>query len=410
MKEEQQKKNQDKLHVVVFVSVMILWIISFVLHFRKEVFTLSFLSLIGIYLCSSIVWHIMGSDNALINTFCSASHERNCDTVLTSKFSRISKNITVADIGLVYFIGQFFFLFILNLIDAEILGMYIISIPCLLGLVITFVSLWYQGMVLKVWCKLCLLVITVLWAQFFIIAYFLFTNNSNFIYLKRSQLSFQLIVLFFLAFITACIWLVIKNTLVKADMASKHKRQFLEWKNNPNVLIALLKTQRNISIKSSENDFEIGNPSAEIHIVIFFKPFCVHCKRTYTQLEELMSLFSNSFRANLQLMVDSTNYKRRTKTIKAINTVLNVYYSQDNQEKQHALRDWFDLQNIQKYKQKYQNFIDNTDYTKHIQKQDEVVKKNAINTAPAIFVNGYELPIQYKLQDLQLLIGKAGEL
>ncbi len=61
----------------------------------------------GIIVCLSIIMHLVGKDNAVTRQFCATDGKFNCDKVLDR--GKLWKDVTLADLGLIYFCMQFLF-------------------------------------------------------------------------------------------------------------------------------------------------------------------------------------------------------------------------------------------------------------------------------------------------------------
>jgi len=86
----------------------------------------------------------LGKRNKLTEQLCDKDGHGDCDKVLKSKAGKIWKEITMSDIGLVYFAGLFLFLVLNTAIGDISASLLLLSIPSALSILFALFSFFYQ--------------------------------------------------------------------------------------------------------------------------------------------------------------------------------------------------------------------------------------------------------------------------
>src|SRR5258708_11226139 len=159
-----RKENREKLFSLLSVS-MFVCLLSVVLFFAS-LFPLGILSITniaGLFISWLIVQKEFGIQNKVSNAICNVVRYSRCESILFSRGAGIFNWFTWGDTGIVYFSTSIFFLSGCSLIPAlQTTGFqfyYLLSFACML---FPLYSLYFQWLVVKQWCMLCISVLGIL--------------------------------------------------------------------------------------------------------------------------------------------------------------------------------------------------------------------------------------------------------
>ncbi len=147
------KKNQVKQweKIAGFTGLALIGLTGLGTSVNHSALGLFFLSLLGFIVSVFLVMKEFGSSNSFIEKICKINDQVNCKAILESKVAKIGGWFSWAEVGFVYFAGQLFTLFFQSPTSFDLL-----LIISLLALPYVLFSVYYQGIILKQWCALCL--------------------------------------------------------------------------------------------------------------------------------------------------------------------------------------------------------------------------------------------------------------
>ncbi|UOY04906.1 cysteine peptidase family C39 domain-containing protein [Muricauda sp. SCSIO 64092] len=120
------------------------------------------LKLIGLTTGTMLLWYEVDKYNPTLQSFCSGSggNKINCNAVLESKYAKLfDGQLSLGLLGFAYFFGSFSLLVIAK---ASIPSLALSSYLSLAAIPVIFVSIYYQAVVIKQWCKFCIVIQAVL--------------------------------------------------------------------------------------------------------------------------------------------------------------------------------------------------------------------------------------------------------
>jgi uncharacterized membrane protein len=388
--------------VVGCVIVLFFLLLNFI-HFNQLQFVFSIFSILGTIICGLIVSHKLGTKNAITEQLCPATKSHSCDLVLNSKASQIAKGVEIGDAGLIYFLSLLLFssfsLFAKN--ENNVLSS--LFIPSILALGFTLFSLYYQSQVLKAWCKMCLMVIAVIWIQTLIpITYFLKTGFS----FSNFTISPLIITQAILSFSIASSWLIIKSLLKNKASARQNFIKLLKWERNPDVFQSLLLKQARGKHFPSDNPIRIGNLNAPLQFTIVSNPFCRPCATAHTQLEELYQKYPEHISVTVIFSIRSADDKADRKNI-AAESILKAIYSTENVVR--VLHHWFKTMDLKHFNEVFDSNKEYEPVENTLKAYQQWVERNNITHTPFVFLNGHKLPKQYTLGSIETFVCELSE-
>jgi len=371
------------------------------LHFSISHFLLTALSLLGLAISILILQKEAGINNPLIDVLCSTEKTSDCNTVLDSPVSSRLGWIKLSDIGLIYFSAQL----IATSISTPVTTLLAL---CAAGsLPLTLFSLYYQGVVLRKWCTLCLSIIAVLWLQFWV----LFPALAA---IKLTAIQPGPAILLLAAFVgTATGWLLLKQTIIEKADLEKDLLKAWRLKRDPRVFANLIQGRRTIDETPFEEEIRLGPASASasaenpIRLLAVFNPYCKPCASEYRQLEELLAIDNDRFSLSIRFTLKVDRQDKRTEAVRYL-----LQYWKANKASysfQQLLHSWFEVMNLDSFKASHplQTF---PNVEPLLQQHDNWTSRHKIGGTPALFLNGYEFPRQYSVRDLPLLRSAIAEL
>jgi hypothetical protein len=166
--------------------------------------------------------------------------------------------------------------------------------------------------------------------------------------------------------------------------------------------LASLKNQRRVNVTPWENEIILGNPNAPINITVAANLFCWPCSRAHDVLEELLVKNPDLVVLNLRFIVNP-NEENESRSI-ALEYLLETLFSLSELQKRDAILKWFELMDLEKFKNIYPLKDGIMDWYSVINNHYQWAVNCKINLTPTIFLNGYQLPSHYLVDDLKLLV------
>lgn len=136
-----EMKN-EKIEIILSCLGSLLYFIIAFRYFDIYAFIFSLLSISGIIISVSIFFLYIGKSNNLAEKLCNKDGSVGCEQVFESKVGKIFKDVTLADIGVIYFASVFLFLSIATTFDNVFDAFILIAIPVSISFFIFFIFLF----------------------------------------------------------------------------------------------------------------------------------------------------------------------------------------------------------------------------------------------------------------------------
>lgn len=389
-------KNTLKIFTISTFILLILWVVynfinseaisSVLLTLTIASYTI--LKIIGLITGIFLLWFEIDQYNPKLQSFCTgggASSKVNCNAVLGSKYAKLFKG----SLSLSLFVFSYFFSTLIYLLinkfsasSLSTLGFFsFVSFP------IIITSIYYQAFVIKQWCKFCIVIQIVILSEIAIA----FLSESH-----KAINVFELPLLGALFLIPIIGWKFIHPLLENQKEINLHKRSLKKLKNNPNVLETLLFKSRKIETSNEGLGISINNENAKYHIIKVCNPYCSPCAKAHPVLEDLV----NAGKINLQVLF--TAKSSEDKMGKPVSHFLAIDEQGDKKKTQKALDDWYHSE-----EKDYEVYANKYPINEELKKQNSKIEAmrawcdaEKITHTPTIFINGYELPKEYSIEDL----------
>lgn len=407
------KEKSDKRLQLFFASIIIaLSLFSLWNHFSLPIAALLLTTIAGVFTGLLIVQEELGISNEFTEQLCAAGKNTDCHAVIHSKAgsSRNSKwmqwlnlgTIGLADAVIIYFSSLFLLLTVSlynNSTPSFINLFFIISVATL---PVTLFSIYYQWRVVKKWCTLCLATVALLWIQFALI----FgaetgaeLDEASMIYFGDFSTNTILLSAFIFISVTAAWTLLVKPALQKNIELQDKNFSLLRFKNDPKIFNALLRGQRTVDTTAFENDLQLGNPDADLQIMVACNPYCGPCAQTHKILHELLE--KNDMGLTVRFTIKTEN--KEDKGLHAVQYLLQLAQDKLGSYKRKTLHDWYNDMSFEKFSAMHPLKNEN-DVQEILKQNEEWSNKSEIKFTPTIFINGYQLPGQYRASDLNTML------
>lgn len=378
------------------IAVMILsWIM---LSFLKadislstsSIFYISIYSLlkgIGITVGVFLLWFDVDQYNPTLQNFCKGGGKKiNCNAVLDSKHAKLFNGfLSLSLLSFSYFFGTLAYLLFTNFSPS---GLAVLGVLSFLTLPIVGVSIYYQAVIIKQWCKFCIIIQVTLLMEIGII--FL----SDFYKAPIAYETLPLLVTLLLLPILG--WKFLKPLLKQRKEINFHKRALKKIKHNPNVLEGLLIKSRKINTQPERLGISFTNESAKYNIIKVCSPYCGPCAMAHPILEKLVI----AGKINLQILFSVNSVE--DKMGKPVGHFLALDQHNDKSHTQQALDNWYlaKKKDYDVFASKYPIKSELNAQMNKIKAMRQWCEAENITYTPTLFINGYELPKEYTIEDL----------
>lgn len=378
------------------LGLFIFWVsISFYrseIVFDKPLFSIFyfFFKIIGLIVTGLLLWYDVDKHNPTLQNFCSGGKSINCNAVLSSKYANLFGGVVnLSSLSFSYFFGSTVFL-IVN--QFSIGSITILSLLSLFTIPFVIVSVYYQAIIIKQWCKFCIIL------QLTLVFEILTSYLGEF--LNSEIESYLLILLILLLLIPLISWEIIKPLLLAKKELNLYKRSLNKIKNNSIVFDTLLSKSKKISNNPIGLGVSFTNANAKFNVIKVCNPYCSPCSKAHPILEELF----NSGIINLQILFTATS-DINDKRFNPVNYFLSIY-KEDKVRARKVIDAWYasEIKDYSRFSIEYPVTDDVFDHKNQIDAMRNWYETEKIDRTPSIFINGYLIPIEYDVQDLKNIL------
>jgi len=402
--EKDYKLNKSKAFVNAFVPTALLTLLA-VLSFvgiytiinsdpaitAIAIYLHYFILLAGVIVTSLLLWYEIDKNNPLLQKVCTGIIKGDCNAILTGKQSKVFSWLSWSEVGFFYFTGG-----LLILLFTGNNAIFLLAWLNILALPYTLFSIYYQWRVAKQWCVLCLVVQALLLSG----AANIFANNFLAAPLVPS-IPF-LIKTTFVCLLPVLLWYAIKPDILRLQEAKNTKREYLRIKFNTQIFETLLKKQKQITVAVNGMGIQLGNPAATNTLIKVCNPYCGPCAKAHAKIEELLEENKN---LGAQIIFTTAN-KTDNPAYKPVNHLLAIAAGANGHEIKQALDDWYlaDKKDYELFATKYPMNGELRKQGIKIEAMHKWCKAMDVSATPTIFLNGYQLPDAYNIEDLQYFL------
>lgn len=334
---------------------------------------------IGVAICSLLVLQSLNIDNLLAKKICGINKKTSCKNVLNSKGAKLFNLIGWGEIGIIYFTGCLLSLILIPSSLPLLFWLNIFSLPYAVW------SLLYQHYIVKQWCVLCLIVQLLFGLLFLVFLY-------NGIPLLQINMSISSTIIFMICFIipSFVLWTILP-ILDKANRHTSLQYSYNKIKANSTIFNNLLKKQKTIKLSLLARSLSIGRRDALITITVVSNPYCGHCATLHKRVMGLLEKYPNNFNAEFVFVGD--NFMENT-----IKFLIGTYFKYEEAETIHIYNEWYKKRD--KILKLYPiDIMDEKIHTLYLAQKQWLEDKDVEGT-PTIYINGFELPEYYSIEDM----------
>jgi len=344
------------------------------------------LKTIGLVTSIFLLWYEVDQYNPILQKFCASTKKVNCNAVLSSEYAYIpGTSISIGSLVFAYFFGSLSYLVIQGFSNDSLFAMGTVSF---LTIPFIFLSFYYQAVVIKNWCKFCLIIQGILLFE---------VGTSIFFSVYISQIYFSHIILFLSSLLVPIIgWYYLKPLLENAKERDLFKNNLSKLKNNKTVFESLLVKSSKVSKYPNDLGIILKNTDSKYKVIKVCNPYCGPCADAHPILD---ALFDKGI-IDLQIIFTA---KPQDYLAKPVIHFLAIEEKSKNQViTKAALDDWYNSKN-----KDYDTFSKSYPMNGELELQDIKIQKmrewcdaEHIRYTPTIFIDGYKLPDQYAVVDL----------
>lgn len=378
----------DKRHSP--ISKSLLYIIFF-LFIAYSIFQLDWyyavfniLSVFGVYISLEIFNEKFGGTSTIVGNIC-GSHEASQSTNSCNKIINQDKmdifGLKFSDLSLIYFLGLSILGILFPATSFVILGLSTLSVVAI------GYSIYIQAFIEKTFCKICLIIITILITQLII----------GTVFFKVGDIVYQVLFLsFILLLIPFTAILYINNILKEKESLQKSNTKNLRFKRNYDLFKNELYRKEKIHFKTTE-PFFIGDKNAKLHISIISNPYCGFCKDAHKIIENLLEKYPNDISTQLRFNYFPENADEKYTAL--LKDFANIYKNKTEKEFLSAVEKWYDTRNEAKIHQ--MSTGDSMD--ENLSVLTQISQENlaaGLSFTPVIIINGHQFPDFYDREDI----------
>ncbi|REG84551.1 vitamin K epoxide reductase family protein [Algoriphagus antarcticus] len=346
------------------------------------------LKLLGLSISGILLWYQQDKENPTLQKFCSGGKSVDCNSVLDSKtFHLLDGRINPSLLALAYFFA-----------GTGLLGGSAFSAITLLAwlslatIPVVIYSFYYQAMVIKKWCRFCLLI------QGVLVLEVLAVLGGGFLVSGVDVIVVSSLLLLFTGVILGGI--LIKPMLGLQDKVYKTKRELSKLKSNKAMFELSLSRSKKIQDEPQGLGILLKGKNPKYKVIKVCNPYCGPCSSIHPVLESLFE------KGNIDLQILFTPGNGDEQKEKTVRHLLAIESKGNSKLTRQALDDWYgaEKKDYQEFAAKYPMNGELTLQEEKIKLMEDWCKKENISFTPTLFVNGCELPEDYTVDYLKYLL------
>lgn len=388
-----ESKSVSNYKPFIYIILAIIAIYSLVsLAWFEAIFNI--LSLVGVYISLEIFNQKFGTTSIVIGSICGGAPQgaqtvNSCNKIITQDKTSIL-GLKFSDFSLIYFVG------------IAVLGLFLPATSFIIkgftfaSVIAIGYSLYVQGFVEKTFCRVCLLIISVLVAQMAVGV--LFFENVSF--------SAESLLLTLLLWVSAfSVILFLNNTLEEKETLQKSNAKNLRFKRNYELFKRELTDNEKINF-TDKDTFFVGNKESKLHISIVSNPYCGFCKGAHQILEEILDKYPND--VSVQMRFNYTPDRADDKYTELLSNFMYLYKNKPQKEFLNAIELWYETRDENKIKEKVagKSIQENLGPLINMSRENS---EAGLNFTPVFIINGYQFPEKYDRDDIKFFINELLE-
>lgn len=390
--EENSAKNKSKIPDIYILTVVLFFVICSSYFFSQSIFIPIFglWSMIGLFLSIEALKTELGIESKVSQTFCNAIPNADCGQVINSTKNKWLQKLKISDVSICFFVSQLLALFIFSVAGLSKAFFNYVLVSLALSIPMTFYSIFFQYKIEKKWCPICLSIIGIVYIE---LVSLIFIKPSIYFNLKT-------VMLFSLIFIVVVglVYILKPVFIERKDLKEKYIK-LLHFSKNYDVF-------KNTLLKSETQFFEkeyivLGNKESVHKISIVTSPLCNFCEDAHYVLDHIFNRFGNDIAISIRFNYDE-NMDDEIRNL--FMQLAKIYEKMGDTAFLEALKYWFENKNIENWSEKYGLPENMYDIEKRLKEITAENLKKGLNFTPNIFLNQYNYPKQYGIENLEYFI------
>ncbi len=377
------KISKPFIYAVGFIAFVCVFLTNQQLTFSSLLFIVT--ALAGLAFSIMLFAKAIGANSSLLNKFCTLTKNTDCNLVLQSGAAKIGKNISLTDIGIIYFSFQCLYLLLAN---HELSNLYAISIAASF---FSLYSVYQQAVVIKKWCPLCLGVVGILLMQGAIAV-------SALSYISI-QYNVGLLILGLLV-LAALAWLYVKPLFTQNKKLKDNEVELLGFKRNYHLFLPFYLNAPAINDEQliDTQQIIIGRHNAAVQITLITNPLCQACQKAHAVLNILLQQYPKDLVLRIVFYVPYQNLHDPRTMIAG--WLVDTYFTNKHTGID-AIEKWYADPDVKKF----DNLKIPIDVIKgpqtFLQNHAEWCIEQRLTLTPILLLNNKLFPLIYRTEDLQ---------
>ena len=342
---------------------------------------LLFINALGLYISYTLIRQEKHQSSRLVDKFCRAGKHVDCNSVTSSRYSRLFGIISWAEMGAVYFCAVMLWVTIASLSPDWLPPLWWLSAMALPFTLWSFIT---QAFIIRKWCLFCCSVSFLLWINAGII--YVCVPQPAGIYVPIAALMALLLLVCIVAVVN------ISKTSGSKDRLFAQQRETARIKYDIQTIQAHLAEPR---YSMDHIGFVWGNPQSPQSIVLYVSVACSHCGKAVKELRQLTDIYPD-FAYRLIFAVYSNKEDESNAIIRHF---LSLYKTMNKNEFFDMLDIWYTRQD-KKLETVQKEFTVSSVQEDKVDALYKFSQQAKISYTPAILLNGRLLSQLYLYQDL----------
>ncbi len=393
-----QESKIRKYAISIILALAALLLLSFINSFSWVNAFLLVMSIAGLAVGYLLFAKELGISYAAVDAFCNAGKNTNCDKVLTSEVTLLG--VSFSDAVLTYFLFQTITLGFSSFLPGQAQPiLFPLATLSLLTLPVVIFSFYYQYVKAKTWCRLCLIVDAILILQTYLFGYSIY--NDAFMWHGISGVLLIVLALVVLAIYSSV--LAIKASIERYEKLNQQGGVGNGVKHTASVFASFLTRQKKIDTQPFETEMLLGNSDVPIKIIMASNLYCNPCKKKHEVADQLVAMYPDKVNITLRFIRSGNDVVYKTESLRHLLGYWHQFIHGKDDESQNTLKlmnNWFTLWDLQKFMKIYPTKPDDAEVEKLEAQHYTWIDEVGITHTPTFFINGYELPKEYIIEDL----------
>jgi uncharacterized membrane protein len=335
---------------------------------------------------------LTGMEFAFLNHLCGDDTANQCGKVIDNG-PRIFRTVTLAELGALYF-GSLTCFLLFAASSPGLSAQYAVLSSA--GLLFSFYLVFHQAFVRRAFCRVCLVVLTLLWSSF-ALNYALGTVSLDHVTLHASAIA---------ALLPLVAWLAFRPFVLESIRQFETQKTLARFQRNAALFqTALTAAPRLDDTGDLDEEIVLGNADATLVMTLVVKPLCGPCGETFREVSELLRIFSNDIKVRLRFAIengDTDNPAYITSKLLMAEWLLN------RDAMQQVLSHWFgqkkpDLAMFQRTAQQIDAAMDKR-IRQILYQHHRWCKESQVSHTPWLFIGDRKMPDEWSETDLKYVL------